>query len=406
MVTFILKNAKSKDNTIIYLTYYYSGERFKYSTGWKIKPDEWNEGKQRARISFAHHQSLNTHLDRLSGLITGIHLRLITEGAEITNDTLRQELNHQLHRKDKGRETFIEFITRFISESRKKQTSITIFKTVLKHLKAFPGAKNFQDITVRWLENYVDYLEGKGYAANYVEKNIQVIKQFLNEATDAGINKYLEYRSRKFRPPGEEVDSVYLSTEELETIYKITLPPYLDRVRDRYLIGAFTGLRFSDFNRISMDNVSDGLISIRQQKTNDPVIIPMHWIVKEIFEKHPGGLPKSISNQKMNDYLKLIGNRSGIKQVVIKRTTKGGVRTEQAFEKWKLITTHTARRSAATNMYLAGIPTLSIMKITGHKTEKSFLKYIRITQQENARLIQSHAYFQRPLPGSSSTDST
>jgi integrase len=95
----------------------------------------------------------------------------------------------------------------------------------------------------------------------------------------------------------------------------------------------------------------------------------------------------------MNEYLKEIGKLAGLTETIKVSTTKGGFRFDESFEKWQLITTHTARRSAATNMYLAGIPTISIMKITGHHTEKAFLKYIRISQEDNALKLMEHPFF-------------
>ena len=74
--------------------------------------------------------------------------------------------------------------------------------------------------------------------------------------------------------------------------------------------------------------------------------------------------------------------------------TKGGLRISETKPKFQLITTHVARRSFATNLYLAGIPSISIMKITGHRTERSFLKYIKISQEENAQKLMEHPYFQ------------
>jgi integrase len=129
------------------------------------------------------------------------------------------------------------------------------------------------------------------------------------------------------------------------------------------------------------------------QKTDINVIIPLKDIVLSIYNKYDGKLPRCVSNQKMNDYLKEIGQLAKISDTVHTSTTKGGMRYDESFKKWELITTHTARRSAATNMYLAGVPTISIMKITGHKTEKAFLKYIRISQEDNALKLIEHPYF-------------
>jgi integrase len=95
----------------------------------------------------------------------------------------------------------------------------------------------------------------------------------------------------------------------------------------------------------------------------------------------------------MNEYLKELGELAEIDEEILITATKGGKRVTETFKKWELITTHTARRSFATNAYLQSVPTIPIMKITGHKTEKSFLKYIKISQEDNANQLVNHPFF-------------
>ncbi len=95
----------------------------------------------------------------------------------------------------------------------------------------------------------------------------------------------------------------------------------------------------------------------------------------------------------MNAYLKEIGEKVKLKDQIEVISTKGRSRKREVFEKNELITVHTARRSFATNAYLQNVPTISIMKITGHKTEKSFLKYIKISQEDNANKLIAHPFF-------------
>ena len=85
--------------------------------------------------------------------------------------------------------------------------------------------------------------------------------------------------------------------------------------------------------------------------------------------------------------------KAKIKDTVKTAITKGGKTENSINEKFELITTHTARRSFATNAYLMDVPSISIMKITGHKTESSFMKYIRISQEDNANKLISHPFF-------------
>ena len=123
------------------------------------------------------------------------------------------------------------------------------------------------------------------------------------------------------------------------------------------------------------------------------VVIPIHSFVREIINKYGGELPPAISNQKMNQYLKEIVELAGIDTTNKIAITKGGITVTELFKKFELVTTHTARRSFATNAYLSDVPTISIMKITGHTTEISFMRYIRISQQDNANKLVSHPFF-------------
>ena len=104
-----------------------------------------------------------------------------------------------------------------------------------------------------------------------------------------------------------------------------------------------------------------------------------------------------IYEQKLNQNIKIVGKLAKINEPVTIEEIKGGFRVQKTVPKYELIKTHTARRSGATNMYLACISTLEIMKVTGHKTEKDFLKYIRVTKEETAEILSNHEYFKPKL---------
>ena len=139
------------------------------------------------------------------------------------------------------------------------------------------------------------------------------------------------------------------------------------------------------------------MFKFRTQKTDEVVYIPLHYRVQEIIDKYDNSIPRAISNQKTNKYLKEIGKLAGIDTEIAQQERKGNLQYDSKVKKYDLITTHTARRSGATNMFKAGIPAINIMKITGHKTERAFMQYIRITQEENAKMLLDHNYFKKPL---------
>jgi len=128
---------------------------------------------------------------------------------------------------------------------------------------------------------------------------------------------------------------------------------------------------------------------MRQAKTGEPVTVPIHPMVKQIIEKYNGVLPKAKVNQITNKELKQLASMVlAFDEEVELSITKGGQKVRQVFKKNELISTHTARRSFCSNEYLAGTPSLSIMAISGHKTEKAFLRYIKVKSIDHAKIIQ------------------
>ena len=100
-------------------------------------------------------------------------------------------------------------------------------------------------------------------------------------------------------------------------------------------------------------------------------------------------MPRVISNQRFNEYLKEVAKKAELKEKVHISITRGGITASTAYKKYKLVTTHTGRRSFATNNYNMGVPSLTIMAITGHKTEAAFLKYIKVTPKEQGIPLQT-----------------
>lgn len=199
----------------------------------------------------------------------------------------------------------------------------------------------------------------------------------------------------------EESYSVFLSMNDISRIYYFKFEKQdkrraRERLRDLFVIGCLTGLRFSDYSTLTPDNFQDGYIVKRTKKTNVTVRIPMHDYVKEIIRKYDGHVPVGYNIQYFNAYLKVICKEIGFNDRVTFSYTQGGELKTVNKEKWELISSHTARRSAATNMYLTGrMKTFEIMKITGHKTEQCFFRYIKITNDDVARQISGDVFFKK-----------
>ena len=165
---------------------------------------------------------------------------------------------------------------------------------------------------------------------------------------------------------------------------------------DIFLIGCYTGQRFSDYSRINSQYIKEvnggKIIDMIQKKTGEQVLIPVRPELEAILKKYNYNPPRT-HEQKVNERIKLVCKKAEINELIETEEIKGGLKVTQCIAKHLLIKTHTARRTGATLMFLAGIPTISIMKITGHKTEREFLKYIRVTKEETAQTLMNHPYF-------------
>jgi integrase len=419
---FQLRKPTSETETLIFLVYRFQNQKLVYSTGESILPTHWDNETQRAQNNIRGNKtladslkSINFQLERYVSKIEEILSSWKIQKIQPTVEGIRVELDKDFKKETATRKTdLIGFIDNYINTVKFTRTTppkpinkrtLQKYRTTLKVLQDFSDTKrkgklDFNDIDMGFYYDFVEFLQ-KDYhhTTNTIGKHIQTLKVFLRESTEAGVNTFLGFENRKFAAISEGVEHIYLTESELTKLWELDLTrnKRLEAVRNLFLIGCYTALRFSDFTTIKPENIIESetgkALKIKTFKTNQLVYVPLHWRVESIMNKYDNQLPRAISNQKMNDYLKELGLMARIDTPFEINKTKGGLRFSETRPKHELITTHTARRSAATNMFKAGIPSISIMKLTGHTTEAVFLKYINVSEEENAMMLMGHEYF-------------
>ncbi|GAB3314800.1 site-specific integrase [Larkinella ripae] len=427
-VKLMLNKANADLPTTIYLVFRYDNKRFLTSTGQTIIPSEWDAENQRARTDMKNRQqrqsneTINAHLERQRSVLLKVLNSLQLAQISFSNESISQHLDNALGRTRKAKieelkpETLPDYIDRFVKEAKsgKRLNSKSIhyarytlegymkLKRILDRYQTDTGNRTaFESFTLDYYHHFKLWLTGRGLTLNYVGTLLKDLKVMLKQSHADGMHTNTVYMHKDFKKLVEDVDNVYLSDEELTRLFTLDLSGNvrLDRIRDLFLIGAYTGLRFSDFSELRPENIThNGRILTRKTlKTSERVSIPLNSNVLAILAKYEGIPPQTISNQKMNDYVKELCQRAGLTERIEVSRTKGGLKQTRYLEKWELVTTHTARRSFATNAFLAKVPTVSIMKITGHKSEAVFLRYIKISSEQNALLMLEHPHFSRPL---------
>lgn len=406
---YYLKKPKPNGNCLISLYFRYGTEQVVVSTNQFIKPKSWDAKNQKAKASHEAYLELNANLDRWRNEVQKIYQQRLYQKLSITPADLKPLFEREIRTDkyeaapEKGKPGLIEFVTKYIKsvEGFKNANTIKTYRSHLKMLTAYQTDIKkktiaFNDITLDFYHDFKRFMVGvKKYNENTQNKHTGLLKFFLNEATERKENDNIEFKSRRFSTPRKEVDSIYLNEDEIKLLMKLDLSaePRLEKVRDLFIVGCFTGLRFSDLTAIQAENISPDFKYLKTKtiKTDEYLEIPIHPIVRRVMEKYKGKtenhLPPVISNQKMNEYLKEIGEKANLSDDVALFEKKGKVRTQKKVSKFSLITSHTARRSFATNEYLAGTPSYAIMAITGHRTEKAFLTYIKVTKKQYARQL-------------------
>jgi len=399
---YYLKDPESRKETQIRLHIHYNNQVAKIYIGEKILPDYWSSDRMRAMNTkkFPEYPEFN---DRLEDAIQ--HAKRAMHALRKENDGLYPDPKILMKRVriEIGLERGIAILDLFqYFDNRVREEEIRIqaegtengrgsyAKTIRrtgKLLKEFEKDNNYtikyETIDLAFYFKFVDYMQTcKGYKPNTIGKYVKTVKHILKSSAADGLHQNMAYQHPKFKIIHEESDTIYLNEEDLSILENLDLKnqPGLDRARDLFLIGCWTGLRYSDYHKVKLSKVNNGIVYIQIQKTRRSIPIPLHPVVNKILLKYGDEGLSSPTNQRLNKALKDIG-------ILIKKESKvKGINMET--DKYNKITTHTARRSFATNMYNRRVIRIeTIMAITGHKTQSEFYKYIRVTPEEHARVL-------------------
>lgn len=241
----------------------------------------------------------------------------------------------------------------------------------------------YASINKTWASEFIDWLTVKNgkrkLGHNTGNKHLKMLKMFLNHATLEGWNTSVFYKQIKIVEK-REAFPVSLSEEEILKLWQIAdenlghlhskeRKVILD-TRDWFVLATQTALRFSDWDGDRIDTVpAEGggkNFRLYQKKTVAPVEIPLSNLAERVLARHGGIMPRALSPAPTLKHILHLCRIAGIR---------------------KHITTHTARRTFATLQERAGVPRSVIMRVTGHRTERDYLKYVGITFEHNADML-------------------
>lgn len=433
-LSFKLRNAKGNAASIIIVYNYGKDKRLRYATKYRVQNKKnWNPITQRVKnvIEELDRVEINSKLDKLQLAINSFYGdRVIKESKELTDDLLKDVCDEVLGRKkaETGVQKlellpfykwYIEFYqknplmstSRVLSEGTAK-TYNNAYNILLRFNKELNYRLSYHKIGQKFYRDFLQWLQHEQYSANYIGTQIKILKTMLNASLELEHHNNSEHLKKYFKKPSEIVNHISLSPDEINKLFEVDLSnvkpikisdslyltqTQLNKARDLFLISANTGLRVSDFNRLKRKNIieRDGrkFIQIVTKKTGQPVTVPLKKMVLDILEKREGNPPSRMTEQHINYAIKEVAKLAGIDSDEKIKRTIGGVTKEISQKKYDLISNHTARRTYATNAFLAGVPVQDIMVTTGHKTERIFNNYIKANDLQRALKTATHPFF-------------
>ncbi|WP_346862834.1 phage integrase SAM-like domain-containing protein [uncultured Draconibacterium sp.] len=402
------------------------GKVIKRKSGYVIDPDKWSSDKKGKlpgkkysvieKVGFPKvsrtvedkQEAMRDKLKKLTDSVFDGYNNAVKDGININGEWLQEQID-KYHGKVETVDVdsfvyqiqaYVDFLPRKKLNNGKigasagtiqKQKSL---KIKIEQYQQYTGKKyKVSDISPKWVETFEKYLfEVDKLNPNTSGRYVKHLKTVCRFASNNEVLTHKKFNAIK----GYSVkrDVIYLTFDELELVEKKTFErEALNNAKDWLLIGCYIGQRVSDLLTLTNKNLTVvagmEMISLKQQKTDKQVMIPIHEKVKAILNKNGGKFPKKIADQKFNRYIKDVCELAGIDEVIyggkMVKDEKTKITRKQfgMFPKHELVSSHICRRSFASNFY-GEIPTSLLKDITAHSTEQQFLAYIGKSSTDSA----------------------
>ena len=401
-IPYIISKRVTKDGTTpLYVCYNYSRtKRTLIATGFNINPEHWDNKKKWIKRACPQFDEIDLVLTKITSKLGEILAYATDNVIDPTVDYILLELEkNKEYIQRSSRINLFDTLEVYIEEKAPhvSKDQVKDYKTLKKHLTNFKQYSSqpisFKNLNLKFYNELMEYLSYKavkpdgsiGLVTNSAGKVVRLLKGFVNFQISKGVIPNIDMKC--FKVVQEETDAIYLSEKELAVIYSLNLSHdnELEEIRDVFIVGCFTGLRYSDLSSLNPEHIDlvNECIHLKQRKVHKSVIIPMIDYVPDILKKYNYELPKYHRNR-FNERIKEVGKIAKLTQKIEVVRKKGSTRVSSVSPKYELISSHTCRRSFCTNMYLSGFPAEELMKISGHTSTSAFMRYIKVDNQQAA----------------------
>jgi len=356
----------------VFMSVTFGGSRVKMGTGVKVDLNGWNPDLQRVQLYYPDVQDLNNRLDSLQLIAEKTFEGLKHSGREVNSGNFR-ELFQLL--KPKYVSGFFDLFYRFMESESSSWSSATYRKvrTLYTLLREFEDLSevsiSFHNMDVLFLDRFVNYCTERGYKHSTTYKSVNNLVWFLNWATEKGYNVFHDYRQfyKRMNVSMEQSQMpLYLHWNELMDLMNFsTENRRIERARDLFCFMCYTGLRFSELQKLKKEDLKSGEVLVRKPGGGLRVI-PLNKYAAAIHQKYEnkyylnGTAFPSISLITMNKYLRIIGKEIGLSRIV--RADSAGGESQPLYRR---LTTGMAVNTFIRNALEMDVPSEVIAGFTG-----------------------------------------
>lgn len=428
-----LLSRKDREVSSIHFVIRRNGLRYYFYPSISVQVENWIDSDKLCRVGkkYPEGASINERIKRHIRIIEDVFCELETKLITPTQELFKSEVEKRIEAINEGaggitsnRTKFIQYLEKRVASADKSKRSYTNYLALIKHLREFEAKTHssisFNDVNVEFYNRFKTYMLEKEYKAgeihkkyskNYISFLFRMITTCMNE-TIGDLHNNKAYSDKRFKKEFENTDCIYLTIDEIQRIFDLEITfdlvksafkdlknagsvrkfKSLNKARLLFLSGCYTGLRISDYSRGEDFDISDDLIKVRTQKANKTVYIPMHHNLRYLID-NTDILSVKMDKTVINLRVKELGMLARISDEIKMSKTEGGQIVTRTYYKHELICSHTARRSFATNLYLSGVDIFAIKELLGHSKIETTIKYLKVSEEENAKRIAQHSFF-------------
>jgi len=360
----------------------FEGKRLQINTGERVNAGDWDSALQAVRQETPGGKQLNRYLSSLGNEVMDIYREARTMGMKPGSNYIRQQLKY---RRRKDHIDFFDVLMRFIDENNDRWSIHTFRKirTAYNHLRTFSKTEeidiNFNRIDKDFLDRYVRFFRVKyKHSNNTISKNINVLKWFLNWASERGYNKssiYREYEIIWEAKPKVKTSDLVLDWDELMKLSRYEPESVnLKEVRDIFCFMCYAGLKLSRAFQVKQSNIFNDYLRMPGKVENDYFNIPLNKQAIEILKSYrdrnyPGGACfPYYNNPHFNQLLKQLGKEAGINHFVNLEILSGPERGARQVPKYEILTSKVAINTFLFNGLRLGISSEVLAYVTDQKT--------------------------------------